>query len=305
MNSNILGSDRTTWVKDPNNNVVLIAYAGGDGIGFNPGGNRPKAGGSGAGAAWGGCMGKESMPGIQSQHGKMNNDGFKNTIWAAGEGNIADGNIANRGGRGLMNIDTIMNNCNIGLGGGGGAGNPGSDATLIKAIDGNDMDGNPIGPLKGGKGGDGILCTLPGIKNFTYNGKNWGQLYWAGGGGASFSGYYYDRTKTFDYNSPTKSADGGKGGGGGGHGPLQGNHDTNGLNPANDNNAYTLNSGGNTGGAGGINTGGGGGGGFDSGGGGEGGSGIIIISFVSATKQTTTSVMDALICYYSFDTTYI
>ena len=288
-NSNLLGSDRTSWIKNSGNNIVFIAYAGGDSTGFNNGSSRPGKGGSGAGAAWGGNNGSPGEAGIQTQSGNIK-DGRRNTIWAAGTGNTADNNIANPGGKGMMNIDIKYNNWNIGNGGGGGAGTPGGDATLIQNIGGNDQDGNPIGPIKGGKGGDGILCTLPGIKNFSYDGKNWGQLYWAGGGGAGFSGYIYTYNDPLDYTKPVTSADGGKGGGGGGEGPwtsgswpngtrASGKDDNTGLNPANDKNPGYVNSGGNTGGAGGLNTGGGGGGQFDSGYGGEGGSGIVIISF--------------------------
>ena len=283
------GGSRDTTITSSDGKIKYIARAGGDSTGFNPGGSRPGNGGSGAGAAWGGTMGKAGMSGIQSQYGNANADGYRSTIWAAGTGNTADYNIANPGGKGMANSDVQYNNFNCGNGGGGGAGSPGGDASLIQNIGGNDQDGNPIGPIKGGKGGDGILCTLPGIKNFTYNGKNWGQLYWAGGGGAGFSGYTYTHNAPLDYSKPTVSADGGKGGGGGGEGPwltsdrngprASGNDDTNGLNPANNNNAYYLNSGKNTGGAGGLNTGGGGGGGYDSGAGGEGGSGIAIIAF--------------------------
>ena len=285
------GGSRDTTITSSDGKINYIARAGGDSTGFNPGGSRPGNGGSGAGAAWGGTMGKAGMSGIQSQYGNTNADGYRSTIWAAGTGNTADYNIANPGGKGMANSDVQYNNFNCGNGGGGGAGSPGGDASLIQNIGGNDQDGNPIGPIKCGKGGDGILCTLPGIKNFTYNGKNWGQLYWAGGGGAGFSGYTYTHNAPLDYSKPTVSADGGKGGGGGGEGPwltsdrngprASGKDDTNGLNPANNNNAYYLNSGKNTGGAGGLNTGGGGGGGYDSGYGGEGGSGIAIFSVLT------------------------
>jgi len=296
-NANLLGTDRTSWIKDSNNNIIYIARAGGDGNGFNPGSGRPGNGGSGGGAAWAGSQNANS-PGIQVRTYKGS------TIFSAGIGNTTDNNIANPGGKGLINTDIITNNQNIGDGGGGGAGTPGGDATLLQAIGGNDQDGFPIGPIKGGNGGDGILCTLSGIKNFTYNGKNWGQLYWAGGGGAGFTGYTYDRTTPFNYNNPTKSADGGKGGGGGGQGPwkvgissggtqtptncFSGYGDNTGLNPGGTYLFYGSNDaglsgptsdGGNHGGNGGNNTGGGGGGGYDSGGGGAGGSGIIIISF--------------------------
>ena len=277
------GGSRDTIITSSDGNLKLIAHAGGDGQGFNPGSNRPGNGGSGAGAAWAGSQ-SANAPGIQMRSYQGT------TIFAAGTGNTADNNMTNPGGKGLLNVDVQTNNVNCGSGGGGGAGSPGGDATLVQAIGGNDQDGNPIGPIKGGKGGDGVLCTLPGIKNFIYNGKNWGQLYWGGGGGSGFTGYSYDRAHAFNYNGPLTSADGGKGGGGGGEGPftsgswpngtrVSGKDDTNGLNPANNNNAYYLNSGGNTGGAGGLNTGGGGGGGYDSGAGGEGGSGIAIIAF--------------------------
>ncbi len=288
-NTGRVGGSRDTTISYNNGAVKYIARVGGDSTGFNNASSRPGKGGCGAGAAWGGFNGSPGEAGIQTQSGNIDGRGKRSTIWAAGTGNTDNNNIANPGGKGLMNIDVPYNNCNVGNGGGGGAGSPGGDATLIQNIGGNDQDGNPIGPIKGGKGGDGILCTLPGIKNFTYNGKNWGQLYWAGGGGAGFSGYTYTHDKPIDYTKPTVSADGGKGGGGGGEGPwltsdrngprASGIDDKSGLNPANDKNAYYLNSGGNTGGAGGLNTGGGGGGSFDSGAGGEGGSGIVIISF--------------------------
>jgi len=121
---------------------------------------------------------------------------------------------------------------------------------------------------KSSDGGDGILCTLDGIKDYL----SYGTYYWGGGGGGGSSGYL--------------GGNGGKGGGGGGtsQGGASGNQ---GLNDT-----YNLASGTGTsassatGGGSGINgTGGGGGGAWQASGtfSGAGGDGIVIIAFPSGT----------------------
>ncbi len=150
--------------------------------------------------------------------------------------------------------------------------------------------GNAINSASGqfsGNGGDGIICTLPGINNY------YPTIYWGGGGGGACdiaTPINVENTTLFStknsINTPRTAASstmcnsagiGGFGGGGGG-GDKQTRDiggDTNGINNGS---GGVLKDGGN----GGTNTGGGGGGGGNSGGkGGRGGSGIVIVAILT------------------------
>jgi hypothetical protein len=159
---------------------------------------------------------------------------------SGGLGITANNNLANDGGQGT---GQNMNNS-----GGGGSGTAGFTGNQV------DVNGNY------GNGGDGVRCTLPGIKDF----RNYGAYYWGGGGG----GGGYTR----------KAGKGGLGGGGGGTSAQRefgAPGDVNGINAAT-NGTIVGGSG-----RGGANTGGGGGGsGTQPMYGGSGGSGIVLISFL-------------------------
>ena len=134
-------------------------------------------------------------------------------------------------------------------GGGGGAGGPGY------AYNSNAGNGSTYG-----SGGNGIKCTLNGIKDF----GSYGTYYWGGGGG----GCVYSS----NVNYPT-SGSGGLGGGGGGSGNNGASAGIGGGSAINPGGTPTTVSG-----AGGANTGGGGGGTWGATGS-KGGSGIVVIAF--------------------------
>jgi hypothetical protein len=142
------------------------------------------------------------------------------------------------------------NNGGTGNGGGGGGGGGASAA-----------GGSPSGTVSG-NGGNGIVCTLPGISSSIY-----GSYYWGGGGGGS-------------YSTGTSGGNGGLGGGGGAanYSGTVGVGGGSSLNPGQTAVATGVAK---AGGAGGANTGGGGGGASLNSGyanGGAGGSGIVIIA---------------------------
>jgi hypothetical protein len=149
---------------------------------------------------------------------------------------------------------------NGGQGGGGGAGTSGTAGSSTSSP----------------AGGNGIKCTLPGIKDFSPSGTSYGTYYWGGGGGGSIG------------NGETQNA--GNGGLGGGGGGVQNSSSYPGGNVG----GSALNSGGagqnnnGTPGNGGANTGGGGGGSYNnSNSRSAGGSGIVIIAFTGTPIATT------------------
>lgn len=177
----------------------------------------------------------------------------------AGKAVNANQNYANDGGTGSLG--------HLSNGGGGGAGTVGASANGAGLI---------------GHGGDGIRCTLDGIKDF----GDFGVFYWGGGGGGA--GY------------STLGGNGGAGGGGAGSWDVRdginkgpGISDTLGINPAT---APTRTFGGN----GGANTGGGAGGAGTVQAGGTGGSGIVVVAFfiiihLHGAKKTKRFFADTLL----------
>ena len=181
-----------------------------------------------------------------SSNGGSGSGTSMSTKQAGGLANNTNSNLAKNGGAGA--------GANTNNSGGGGAGTVGiSGSTAVGGFYGN--------------GGDGVLCTLNGIKDF----GSYGTYFWGGGGG----GAAYTRV----------GGRGGKGGGGGGNfyslqGSTAGLGDTNCLNFAKNGTDYIVPT---NNGTGGVNTGGGGGGASNGGGGssgGAGGSGIVIIAFL-------------------------
>jgi hypothetical protein len=223
-----VGAGESTYVSFDNNQALnLIAGGGGNGSIYQyNGANGSINGGSGGGGS------------LHTTNGK-------------GIANNSNGNLANNGGNGEYEYNRSETD-GSNAGGGGGSSTIGQNASRY-------VNGAPA------NGGDGIKCTLDGIRTF----QNYGNYYWASGGGG--------------LSANTKDGNGGLGGGGGGGsgdgepaGPRRvstvygnGVGDTNSLNPASDG---TFTNGGNAG----VNTGGGGGGGARSNGG-YGGSGPIAI----------------------------
>ena len=157
-------------------------------------------------------------------------------------------------------------------GGGGGAGSNGIWGVQQGAI--------------GGWGGNGIQCTLPGIKDFAPSGTLYGTYYWGGGGGGS-------SVNTLFFNS---NGNGGWGGGGGGGNSLNGSGGLGGTGGLNSGGTGASNNG--TGGNGASNTGSGGGGGTNGQNSGYGGSGIVILAFpISAaiTNNIDAAVSPAMV----------
>lgn len=141
-------------------------------------------------------------------------------------------------------------------GGGGGAGGAGGSNNLNSAYQG-------FTTANKYNGGDGILCSLPGISNI------YGNIYWGGGGAGGIP-------EGPNHDSPANIFSFGGCGGGGGGGTFEagGNGDLSGV--------FFANNGGGAGGSGGLNTGGGGGGDGNSQGGGVGGSGIVLVATLSS-----------------------
>ena len=88
-----------------------------------------------------------------------------------------------------------------GSGGGGGAGTPGTAGKSITII----VSGAATVCYTGGHGGDGIQCSLPGIRSFSPYGTAFGTYYWGGGGGGAIP--------TPPNINVSISGNGGKGGG--------------------------------------------------------------------------------------------
>lgn len=145
-------------------------------------------------------------------------------------------------------------------GGGGGAGTSGTTGS------------STVSPA----GGNGIQCTLAGIKDFSPSGTSYGTYYWGGGGGGSISN-----------SSTVTGGNGGLGGGGGGvqySASLLGG--TGGGSALNSGGAGQNNNG--TPGNGGANTGGGGGGSYNNTNSrSAGGSGIVIIAFTGTPSASS------------------
>jgi hypothetical protein len=164
-------------------------------------------------------------------------------------GNSTNYNYANGG-----SVCTLTNS-GYGIAGGGGGAGLESKSTKV--------------------GGAGIVCNLPGIKDFNPSGTTtYGTYYWGGGGGGCTAG--------------SQGGLGGNGGLGGGGGGNQGSTDwagglgdINGINPGTDGNT-----GNGSAGNGGANTGGGGGGAWSpvTGVGAVGGSGIVVIAFPTVSQ---------------------
>jgi len=182
--------------------------------------------------------------------------GASQTRSTAANGNNNNNNFANKGG----GFSSLINRA----GGGGGAGQGlGTDANAPS-------------------GGNGIKCTLPGIKDYNPipGTKSILSTYYWGGGGAGSQG------------GPGASSYGGNGGGGGGGTFSNGNLYTSTGGAGYNNGAASSNSGSSvsngSGGAGGANTGGGGGGCWSpstSNTGGAGGSGFVAISFPAVQRS--------------------
>ena len=161
-----------------------------------------------------------------------------------GPANNNNNNFANSGGNTLA--------ANLGGGGGGGSGTIGTAASSAFS------------------GGNGIICTLPGIKDYTPSGKNVLSSYsWGGGGSGGVSSIF---------TGAAVESGGGTGGGGGG-GRISGSSATFNANGGIGFNNGSAGVNGGNGGAGGVNTGGGGGGCGNTGSSGNGGSGIVAIAF--------------------------
>jgi hypothetical protein len=230
-----------------------------------------RAGGGGSGVNYNGAT-KRTDGSADGGSGSGTN---MNSSLAGGLGITSFNNFANNGGAGVF--------ANTNNSGGGGAGAVGATGNVVDAS----------GCY--GSGGDGILCTLNGIKDF----GAYGSYYWGGGGGgAAFT---------------RKGGKGGKGGGGGGNfysvqGSTKGFGDTNGLNPGFDGTDNNVSNATGNGGNGGINTGGGGGGSSITGSsGGLGGSGIIVVAIVNVVHidnytfrvKSTTSVVPTTVDGYT------
>jgi len=159
----------------------------------------------------------------------------------SGTGNNSDNNFAN----GTPTFTSSMGSASAQGGGGGGGGGAGASPSINTS-----------------NGGEGIACTIPGIKDYTPTSKsNLGSYFWAGGGGgSSFTGI---------------NINGGKGGGGGGSNYATGGSQTGGVG-FNNGTAGAISNG--VGGSGGANTGGGGGGTWNAVSG-AGGSGVVAIAF--------------------------
>uniref|UniRef100_A0A6C0HS77 Fibronectin type-III domain-containing protein n=1 Tax=viral metagenome TaxID=1070528 RepID=A0A6C0HS77_9ZZZZ len=186
--------------------------------------------------AYGGGYGSGGNPTVSASSGGSGGGGDN------GAGNGLNG-TGNNIGNNFANSGAVFNS-SAGQNGGGGGGAGGSPPSAVNY------------------GGPGIICNLPGIKDYIPIGKsNLGSYYWAGGGGGSVNGSY--------------NQNGGIGGGGGGANPSTGTSQLGGTGYNNGGAGATSNG---AGGAGGINTGGGGGGAWN-GIGGAGGSGIVAIAF--------------------------
>lgn len=193
-------------------------------------------------ARGGGCgeLGGSSIPALSGGSG----GGSSYDDINFGPANNNNNNFANSGGNTLV--------ANLGGGGGGGSGVIGTAASRAFS------------------GGNGIICTLPGIKDYTPSGKSVLSSYsWGGGGSGGVNSIFTDAAV---------ESGGGTGGGGGG-GRISGSSAT-----FNANGGIGFNNGGagvngGNGGEGGVNTGGGGGGCGNTGSSGNGGSGIVAIAF--------------------------
>ena len=191
-----------------------------------------------------------------------------NNVIAYGGGYGSCGNgpiIATTGGSGGGNSWDNVNNFAIGNNSNNNFANTGGSVTITSPynIPGGGGGAGSSPPLANKNyGGDGIVCNVPGIKDYTPIGKsNLGSYYWAGGGAGT------------RYSSG--DAIGGIGGGGGGANGVTGGTLTGGIG-FNNGGAGAFSNG--VGGSGGANTGGGGGGGWNAASG-AGGSGVVAIAF--------------------------
>ena len=269
-------------------------------------------GGGGGGVGGGGAGGVVMMPVL------LPSGTTKITVLIGNGGSGGTSSIGTKGYNTYVYFDTVSSNNIIAYGGGYGtysstnaaSGGSGGGASQNQKTGANGNNDNKNFANKGGgfsstinrggggggagqglvtdanapSGGNGIKCTLPGIKDYTPSGKSILSTYYWGGGGAGSQG---------GGGASGASNSGGIGGGGGGTFDNTSLYTSTGgagyNNGAAASNSGVNNPGGNgSGGAGGVNTGGGGGGCWSmssSNTAGTGGSGIVAIAFPAVQRS--------------------